>query len=367
MPLPVAAGLAIGSAAGGLMNSIIGSASNANLNATNRQWQADQSRINYERQRQLILDSPALQKQGLINAGMSPTALASYTGPSSNVSSASPPSASSPEFVPMDSRVFLDAFLAAKQGQVADSQVNKNNAEANKANEEAGVVKPLADAQIKKLQTATRLDAAEIDKIAATLPVLNNQADYWREMARVEKNVADIQDATKQEQIDSLKATYHLSEHQANVAYDYVNRMAQASYELITAQTFNNRASGSAALSQATTSRLEYELDTTRVQLQKLGVDADVALKGAQAAYQEALKGTVPSQIAANKASAEHSKAAASAARAAAGRDYEQGKKTKAERKMMPLDYMLKGVDTYGRLINSASGATKMALPFLAW
>ena len=357
----------LATAAGSVINSLVGSATNANLNETNRRWQAEQSTINYNRQRELIRDSPALQKQGLINAGYSPAALGDYSGPSANVTSASAPNSSASEFVPMDSRVFLDAFLAQKQGEVADSQVRKNDADANKANEEAGVVKPLADAQIKKLQTATRLDAAEIDKIAATLPVLTNQADYWKEMARVEKNAADIQDATKQEQIDSLKATYKLSEHEANVAYDYVKKMAAASYELICSQAYNNRAQASAAISNATTNRLEYELDTIRVNLAKLGVDADVALKGAQAAYQEALKGTVPSQIAANKASAEHSKAAASAARAAAGRDYEQGKKTKAERKMMPLDYMLKGVDTYGRLINSASGATKMALPFLAW
>lgn len=358
MPLPLAAGLAIGAGAAGLMNSLIGSASNANLNSINRRWQEDQSTVNYLRQRQLIQDSPALQKQGLINAGMSPAALGSYSGPSANVSSASGPSGQFSPYVPLDAGQVIDAYLAGKQGEVADSQVRKNDADANKSNEEAGVVKPLADAQIKKLQTSTRLDESEIDKIASTLPVLDNQADYWKQMARVEKNAADIQDATKQEQIDSLKATYHLSEHEAEVAYQYVQKMAAASYELITSQAYNNRAQGSAALSNATVNRLEYDLDTIRVKLQKMGVDADVALQGAQASYTEALKSAVPSQIAANKANVENSKAAASNQRS-------QAKHTDALRKNIPFDNMIKGANTYFNGVNAAGNFVGKAIPFL--
>ena len=115
------------------MNSLIGSASNANLNSTNRRWQEEQSTVNYLRQRQLIQDSPALQKQGLINAGMSPAALGGYSGPSASVSSASGPSGQFSPYVPLDAGQIVDAYLAAKQGQVADSQVKKNEAEANKA------------------------------------------------------------------------------------------------------------------------------------------------------------------------------------------------------------------------------------------
>lgn len=358
MPLPVAAGLAIGSAAAGLMNSLVGSASNANLNSTNRRWQEEQSTVNYLRQRKLIEDSPALQKQGLINAGMSPAALGGYSGPSASVSSASGPSGQFSPYVPLDAGQVVDAYLAFKQGQVADSTVHKNEAEANKANEEAGVVKPLADAQIKKLETSTKLDESDIDRIAHSLPVLDNQADYWKHMARVEKNAADIQDATKQEQIDSLKATYHLSEHEADVAYQYVQKMAAASYELITSQAYNNRAQASAAISNATTNRLEYELDTIRVKLAKMGVDADVALKGAQAAYQKALAGAVPSQIAANKANAEQSKAAASNQRA-------QAKHHNALRKNIPFDNMIKGANTFINGVNAAGGVVSRAIPFL--
>ena len=358
MGLPLAAGLAIGSAAGSLMNSLIGSASNANLNSTNRRWQEEQSTVNYLRQRQLIQDSPALQKQGLINAGMSPAALGGYSGPSANVSSASGPSGQFSPYVPLDAGQVIDAYLAAKQGEVADSQKAKNYADANKANEEAGVVKPLADAQIKKLQTSTRLDESEIDKIASTLPVLDNQADYWKQMARVEKNAADIQDATKQEQIDSLMATYNLSKHEAEVAYDYVQKMASASYELITSQAYNNRAQGSAALSNATVNRLEYDLDTIRVKLQKMGVDADVALKGAQASYTQALKGLVPSQKALNKANKRQADAAAANQRA-------QSKRHDAMRRNIPFDNMIKGANTYFNGVNAAGSFVGRAIPFL--
>lgn len=358
MGLPLAAGLAIGSAAGSLINSLVGSASNANLNSVNRRWQEDQSTVNYLRQRQLIQDSPALQKQGLINAGMSPAALGGYTGPSANVSSASGPSGQFSPYVPLDVGQVIDAYLAAKQGEVADSQVYKNTAEGDKAKEEAGVVKPLADAQIKKLQSSTNLDNADIEKIAATLPVLNNQADYWKEVARVEKNAADIQDATKDAQIKSLQETYRLSAHQAEVAYDYVKKMAAASYELITSQAYNNRAQGSAAITNATTNRLEYDLDTIRVKLQKMGVDADVALKGAQAAYQEALKGAVPSQIAANKAAAEQSKGSAKNQRA-------QAKHHDAMRRNIPFDNMIKGTNTFINGVNAAGGLVGRAIPFL--
>lgn len=365
MPLPLAAGLAIGAGAAGLMNSLIGSASNANLNSTNRRWQEQQSTVNYLRQRQLIQDSPSLQKQGLINAGMSPAALGNYSGPSANVSSASGPSGQFSPYVPLDAGQVVDAFLAAKQGEVADSQVHKNEAEANKANEEAGVVAPLAAAQIDKLKASTNLDESSINKIAAEIPVLDNQKDYWKFMSQVENIVADKSKVTFQSEVDALQTQYKLSKAQAEEAMKYVDKLARASYELVTSQVYNNRAQGSAVLSNATTNRLEYEVDSARVALEKIGVDADVALKAKQGLYTDALRSAVPSQKRLNEANASASRAGASASRAAAGRDLEQGKKIKAERKFMPLDYMLKGVDTYSRLLNSTVGATKMAIPFL--
>ena len=81
-----AAALGIGSAAAGVMNSIIGSSSNSNLNSKNRKWQAEQNTIAYERQKELTQLSPVLQKRGLIQAGISPAAMNGYSGGTAIVS-----------------------------------------------------------------------------------------------------------------------------------------------------------------------------------------------------------------------------------------------------------------------------------------
>ena len=69
--MSAALALGIGSAAAGVINGIVGSASNANLNSNNRKWQAEQNTIAYERQKELTQLSPVLQKRGLIQAGIS--------------------------------------------------------------------------------------------------------------------------------------------------------------------------------------------------------------------------------------------------------------------------------------------------------
>ena len=78
---------------GNLGNSIIGASSNAYLNRVNRKWQEGMAALQYQRQRQLTQDTPVLQKQGLIEAGMSPSALGGYSGSASSVSTvpSSPP------------------------------------------------------------------------------------------------------------------------------------------------------------------------------------------------------------------------------------------------------------------------------------
>ena len=63
MPIGTAAALGIGAGAAGLINGIVGSASNANLNSKNRKWQAEQNTIAYERQKELTQLSPVLQKR----------------------------------------------------------------------------------------------------------------------------------------------------------------------------------------------------------------------------------------------------------------------------------------------------------------
>ena len=119
----------IGSAAAGLMNSIIGSSSNAKQNEENRKWQAEQNTISYERQKELTELSPALQKRGLIQAGISPAAMNGYSGGSASVSSANNAPSSQSEYVPLDVTSAMSSYLAAKQAASVDATIEKTKAE----------------------------------------------------------------------------------------------------------------------------------------------------------------------------------------------------------------------------------------------
>lgn len=106
----------IAAAAGSVMNSLIGSASNQNLNSANRAWQERMTKENFERQKELIQLSPQLQKSGIVQAGMSPAALGNYSGPSASVQTSSPPSASNnPSYVGLDIGSILNAYLTGTQ------------------------------------------------------------------------------------------------------------------------------------------------------------------------------------------------------------------------------------------------------------
>ena len=107
-----AAALGIGSAAAGLVNGIVGSSSNANLNSKNRKWQAEQNTIAYERQKELTQLSPVLQKRGLVQAGISPAAMNGYSGGTASVSSNNSAPSSLPEYIPMDVTSAISAYSA---------------------------------------------------------------------------------------------------------------------------------------------------------------------------------------------------------------------------------------------------------------
>ena len=128
--LTEAAALGIGSAAAGLVNGIVGSASNANLNKTNRKWQAEQNTIAYERQKELTQLSPVLQKRGLVQAGISPAAMNGYSGGTASVSSNNSAPSSLPEYVPMDVTSAMSAYSAVKQAESIDANIDKTKAEA---------------------------------------------------------------------------------------------------------------------------------------------------------------------------------------------------------------------------------------------
>ena len=129
MPLSDSLLSGIVTGASGVFNTLLGSSSNANLNSTNRKWQAEQNTIAYQRQQELTQLSPYLQKSGLVQAGISPAAMNGYTGGTASVSSANNAPSSQSEYVPLDVTSAMNAFLLAKQAASVDATIEKTKAE----------------------------------------------------------------------------------------------------------------------------------------------------------------------------------------------------------------------------------------------
>ena len=211
-----------------LVNSIAGSHANANLNKTNRKWQEAMAALQYQRQRQLTQDTPKLQKQGLVDAGMSPAALSGFNGPASSVASVPASPSSNPEYVPFDANTIINAFLASKQADVMDSEKEKNMADAAKTNKEANRYDELTDATLAKIHSETGVNNEEIQRIKANIPLLNNQSDFYNYLAQNEDVRLQSALATKQSEIDRIKAQNKLDEkaakHKLEMIDDIINK-----------------------------------------------------------------------------------------------------------------------------------------------
>lgn len=131
MPLGTATAMGIGSAAAGLINGLVGTAANTNLNSRNRHWQEKMNDIAYDRQKELTQLSPSLQKQGLQMAGLSPAAMNGYTGGTASVSSSTPAPTSVPPYVPFDVSPLLQGLLSEKQIDNLDANTEKTKADAH--------------------------------------------------------------------------------------------------------------------------------------------------------------------------------------------------------------------------------------------
>lgn len=248
-------------AVGGLFNSLLGSHANANLNAENRAWQAGQNTISYDRQKELTMLSPQLQKQGLQNAGISTAAMNGYTGGTASVNSANSAPSSLSEYVPFDVNSVLNAISVDSQKKVNDSIADKNNAEAEKTRKESGRYDELTDATIAKMRSDVSVNDSTIKKVAAEVPLLNTQQDFINWQASQAMLDYQKSEATYQSDIDRIKATNKCSQREAELRYDRAKDIVDAELALMRAQTYNARASGQAQLSNAYTNRLQYNLD----------------------------------------------------------------------------------------------------------
>lgn len=246
---------------GNLGNSLIGASSNANLNKVNRKWQEGMAALQYQRQRELTQDTPVLQKQGLIDAGMSPSALGGYSGSASSVSSVPSSPSSLPQYVPMNMDSIIQAYTAAKQGEVADSEAYKNKTEGDKNAVEAGRYNELTDATLAKIRSEVGVDDAEVSRINASVPLLQNQSAFYNYLAENEEVRWQTAQAVKQSEIDRIKAENKLNKAAAEKKLSMIDDIINAQYNLTLAQIYNAKASGQAALSNAYTNRLQYTLD----------------------------------------------------------------------------------------------------------
>lgn len=244
-----------------LANSAIGSTSGANLNAKNRKWQENMAALQYQRQRELTQDTALLQKQGLVNAGMSPSAMGAFSGPAASVSSVPSSPSSLSEYVPLDMNSIIQAYNAAKQGEVADSEARKNYTQADKNAKEAGRYDELTDATIDKIRSEVGVNEADVYRINSSVPLLQNQSAYYNYLAENEEVRWQIAKSTGQSEIDRIKEENKLSEAAAKKKYEMIDDIINAQYELTLAQIYNARASGQSALSNAYTNRLHYQLD----------------------------------------------------------------------------------------------------------
>ena len=118
------------SALGSLVNTAIGTSASSNLNGRNRRWQEHMSEVAYDRQKELTMLSPSLQKQGLQMAGISPAAMNGYSGGTAQVSTGTPPPTSVQPYVPFDSNSIIQGYLADKQSDNIDANTRKLNADA---------------------------------------------------------------------------------------------------------------------------------------------------------------------------------------------------------------------------------------------
>lgn len=254
-------GSVVASPISSVVNSVIGASSANKQNNQMMQFQQQMADQQYQRQRELTQDTVGLQKQGLINAGISPSAMGAFSGPAASIASVPSSPSQVPVYHDFNPSTFIDAFLAKKQGEVADSEVRKNDTQADKNAVEAGRYNDLTDATLAKIRSEVGVNDADVARINASVPLLQNQSAYYNYLAENEEVRWQTAQATKQSEIERLVSENKLSKAAAEKKLDMIDDIINAQYELTLAQIYNARASGQAALSNSYTNRLEYKLD----------------------------------------------------------------------------------------------------------
>lgn len=251
----------IASPVSSVVNSVIGAESAKQQNKQMMRFQQQMADQQYQRQRELTADTPSLQKAGLVSAGMSPSAMGAFSGPAASVASVPSSPSQVPVYHDFNPSTLIDAFLAQKQGEVADSEAYRNRTEGDKNAKEAGRYDELTDATLRQIYSNVGLDEAEVSKINASIPLLHNQSAYYNYLAENEEVRWQTAQAIKQSEIDRIQSENKLDKAAAEKKLSMIDDIINAQYNLTLAEIYNAKASGQSALSNAYTNRLKYTLD----------------------------------------------------------------------------------------------------------
>lgn len=126
-------GSAIASPVTSLANTIIGGKIASDQNKTMMDFQKQMADMQYQRQRELTTDTPFLQKQGLVNAGMSPSSMGGYSGAAASVASVPSTPSQVPVYHDIDANAVLNSLLLPSQVKQAKATADLAQSNADMA------------------------------------------------------------------------------------------------------------------------------------------------------------------------------------------------------------------------------------------
>lgn len=255
------------SAIGSLANSVIGTSANSNLNRKNRKWQEYMATVQYQRQRDLTHDTPLLQKQGLVDAGMSPSAMGAFAGPAASVSSVPNSPSSLPEYVPFDMDSALQALLLPSK--IKESKANADLARTN-ADMADLKLKEMQDKQNAYQSASTRTFVVDED---TGIKHFSDDSDFksWYDEYVKTHEVPDLQVLAGHFSQEAINAAKVMSDLSTAIAHNNAEQITSKFNQTLTDLKLKDRSVMSAL----------YHMDSKQFellskQIDKLGSDIDV-------------------------------------------------------------------------------------------
>lgn len=162
------------------LNTILGGQSASKQNKQMMQFQQHMADQQYARQRQLTIDTPLLQKQGLENAGMSPSALGGYSGAAASIASVPSTPSQQPVYKDLDFDSLFHSLLLPSQIKQAKANADLAQSNADMAKLKVNEEKDKQDAFLKASQRSYVVDPSTGQNIYTDDPNFNNFVDSFK-------------------------------------------------------------------------------------------------------------------------------------------------------------------------------------------